>query len=147
MKFLAIVLLLSSSALAQRVSLSSKEVMGTYVQRIPGFDNINKVRVTPLGKHRLWVDFNFVRMIDQGNGHLGSISGYAKIRGDSATFSQSIDRWDDRTSMCTIGMKFLKHGVLILSDEYGVWDSCAFGYGVSGSGRYKKISSKRPNAK
>lgn len=144
MKILILLLLISSSAFAQRPSVSRKELTGTYIKKVPGYSNINKVRVRPVGKNRLWVYFNFVRMLSEGDGNLGWIGGYATLQGDSATFRQTVDHWDSTQSTCTIGMKFLKPGVLVLSEEFGIWDSCSFGYGVSGRGIYKKVSGKRP---
>jgi hypothetical protein len=140
-----LLLVVASSAMAQRASVSKKELMGTYVKHVPDSWRGSIVRVTPRGKNRLWVDFNFVRVLSPGDANLGSVGGFATIKGDSATFTQVMDHsWNNTQSTCTIGMKFLKPGVLIISTGDRIWDSCLFGYRVEGAGRYIKKSGKRP---
>jgi hypothetical protein len=99
-----------------------------------------EVRIIPLSKTKLYVEFDFVRLTLK-DPHFGWTHGVATIRGDSAFFTEQLD---DEDSLCVIPIKFTKPGELFIEDKYGRWSDCGFGYGVTGYGTYRRFDKGIP---
>ncbi len=129
---------------AQRKAVSGAEVTGTFRMNFTGKfkGNSNNIKIAALGGGKLQVSMDLVYPYEYKKGemsaNMGNADGTATINGDTATFKP------DGTETCTITIKFLKLGVIKVTEDGGT-DGCGFGHNVYSDGTYKKISSKKPN--
>lgn len=140
---LLLTLCLVNQTFSQRKSVSNKEVTGTFKTA----DGTNSVKIFPVGKGGLDnpgynLQLEFFASIKLGpngnsNGNTGTLSGYAPIKGDTATFTPEGMEYEK----CTITLKFVKAGVLKVTQK----GDCGFVSDViTTEGLYKKVSSAKP---
>lgn len=131
------------TAFAQRKAVGNKEVTGTFRTA----DGANEVKIFPVGRggpdspgYNLQVEFfASVKLGPDGDarGNAGTLSGYAPIEGDTATFTPPGLEYDN----CTITMKFVRPGVLTIKQK----GDCGFISDViTTAGDYKKVSGAKP---
>ncbi len=136
-------LVFASETFAQRKAVTDKEVTGTFKTA----DGANIVKIFPVGKggfdspgYNLQVEFfASIKLGTDGEarGNTGSLSGFAPIKGDTATFTLAGMEYEN----CTITMKFVKLGVLKISQK----GDCGFiNEMITTAGNYKKTSSAKP---
>lgn len=133
----------ANHAIAQRKNVSNKEVTGTFKTA----DGANSVKIFPVGKggldhpgYNLQVEFfASLKLGENGeaNGNTGTLSGFAPIKGDTATFTPDGMEYDK----CTVTLKFVKVGVLKITQK----GDCGFiSDMITTEGTYKKVSSAKP---
>ncbi|HQU83529.1 MAG TPA: hypothetical protein PKY59_10405 [Pyrinomonadaceae bacterium] len=141
--FFGLVFLCANNTFAQRKNVSSKEVNGTFKTA----DGANIVKVFSVGRggldnpgYNLQVEFfASLKLGPNGDarGNTGTLSGYAQIEGDTATFTPAGMEYEN----CTITMKFVKLNVLKIKQK----GDCGFVNDmISTTGDYKKTSGAKP---
>ena len=141
--FLSIFFAFSSIVLAQRTSVSGKEVTGTFRSYFKGKykGNYNQVKILAIGDGKLKVGFDLTYPHTDNTGQLtantGVASGTAEITGDTAIFKP------DGTEKCTITIKFVKLGQIKITED-GSDSGCGFGFNVTSDGTYTKVSGAKP---
>lgn len=129
-------LALSAVAVGQttlRATTPGKSVTGHYTMRREEFRNRIFVQQLPGGKIKfdllaLWVSAN-----NPENIHNGTAQGIVDLRDGVAVYENS---------SCKLTLKFTSGKIRIVqSDEIG---DCEFGFNVTASGSYRKISSRKP---
>lgn len=133
-----VVLIVSATAFGQRASVGAAEATGTFTTGRDG----NQLKIFPLGKGRLKVEFWLIHYRKMANGedmvYTGEPRGVASIVGDVAVLDLSED---DR--VCKITLKFRKPGVIDVTEG----DNCGGivgGMNVTTVGNYRRISARRP---
>lgn len=137
---IGVVFMVSKESLAQRKAVSAKEVTGTFKTS----DGANIVKILSAGKddvgYNLQVEFfASLRLGPDGDarGNTGTLSGFAQIEGDTATFTPAGMDWEE----CTITMKFVSPGVLNIEQE----GECGFiNHIITTTGNYRKKSNTKP---
>jgi len=128
---------------AQRKSVSAKEVNGTFKTA----DGANEVKIFSVGRggldnpgYSLQVEFfASLKLGPDGDarGNTGFLSGFARIEGDTATFTPEGMEYEK----CSITIKFVKLGVLKIKQK----GDCGFVNDmISTEGDYKKTSGAKP---
>lgn len=141
--FVGFMLFGANESFAQRKNVSAKEVNGTFKTA----DGANIVKVFSVGRggldnpgYNLQVEFfASLKLGPSGDarGNTGTLSGYAQIEGDTATFTPAGMEYEN----CTITMKFIKLNVLKIKQK----GDCGFiNEMISTEGDYKKTSSAKP---
>jgi len=135
---LMIITAFSAEGFSQRNSVSAAEVTGTFSTGKNG----NEVKLLPLGKGKLKVEFSliFIRTMDNGEdmAYTGEPSGIADIKGDMAVLDLS---QDGRT--CKITIKFVRPGLIDVTEG----DDCGGivgGMNVTSFGTYKRTKTAKP---
>lgn len=142
---LGLFLVFASGALAQtsRKTVSGAEVTGTFRDYFTGKfkGNSSEIKILALGKGKLKVSFDLVYPFIDGTGgmmaNVGQAEGIAEISGDTAIFTSS------ELDGCKITIKFIKPGSIKVTQN-GVDSECGFGFNVSATGTYRKVSSAKP---
>lgn len=120
-----------------RKAVSGAEVTGTFRDKASG----SEFKILALGKGKLRIAFSGIYKYKMANGepmaNEGEARGEADISGDTAIFRP------EETEKCTLTLKFLT-GKRLKVSQNGVDSDCGFGFNVSASGDYKKISNARP---
>lgn len=136
--FVLMIFAFSINAFGQRAAISAAEATGTFSTGKNG----NEMKILPLGKGKLKVEFSLVYMYKLPTGdwtaNTGEPSGIAEIKGDTGVLDLS---QDDR--VCKITIKFVKPGTVEVSEG----DDCAGivgGMNVTSDGTYKRISTRKP---
>lgn len=140
---LSIVIFGAQEVFSQRKSVSAKEVNGTFQTA----DGANEIKVFSVGRggldnpgYSLQVElFASLKLGPDGDarGNTGFLSGFAKIEGDTATFTPEGMEYEK----CTITMKFIKSGVLKVTQK----GECGFiNDMISTEGTYRKTSGAKP---
>ncbi len=128
---------------AQRKSVSGAEVTGTFRLNFSGKfkDTSNEIKIKAIGGGKLQISMSLIYpyIIASGemSANMGEANGEAIIKGDTAIFTP------DGTDTCKITIKFVKVGVIKVTEDGGT-DGCGFGHNVYSDGTYKKVSSKKP---
>lgn len=126
-----------------RKSVSAAEVTGTFRDYFGGKfkGNYNEIKILALGKGRVKISFGLTYPFIDGTGNMsanvGEASGEATISGDEAVYENK--EFGD----CRIIIKFIKLGTIRITQQ-GTDGNCGFGFNVSASGDYKKISRTKP---
>jgi hypothetical protein len=140
---LGFTLLFTNETFAQRKNVSNKEVTGTFKTA----DGANSVKIFAVGRggldrpgYNLQVEF-FASLklgpTGEANGNTGTLSGYAPINGDTATFTPD----DQEPDQCNITIKFVKLGQIKITQE----GTCGFVSDlISTEGTYKRTSATKP---
>lgn len=141
LKILLILMMISAfsaDAFSQRKAVSAAEATGTFSTGKDG----NEVKLLPLGKGKLKVEFSliYIRTMDNGEpmAYTGEPSGIAEIKADTAVLDLS---QDDRT--CKITIKFVRPGLIDVTEG----DDCAGivgGMNVTSFGTYKRTKTTKP---
>ncbi len=144
---LLILILVSADGYAQRArsSVSGAEVTGTFEKRFTGKfkEHANRIDILALGGGKLKVAFDLLYpyTLENENGpmsaHLGSISGEASIKGDTAVLESN------ENGPCTITIKFVRPGQVTVTQSPAD-ATCGFGHNVTSAGTYRKVSGKKP---
>ena len=129
-------------AQASRKSVPAAEVNGTFRMNFTGKfrGNSNEIKILALGGGRLRVamDLTYPYVVNgEMMANVGQLDGEATIKGDTAVYSST------EFGQCTITMKFVKPGMIKVSQE-GSDASCGFGNNVRSTGTYRKISGTKP---
>lgn len=133
----------ANETFAQRKAVSAKEVTGTFKTA----DGANEIKVLSVGRggldspgNNLQVEFfASLKLGPDGGarGNTGSLSGFAQIEGDTATFTPAGMEYEK----CTITLKFTKPGALKVTQK----GDCDFiSEMVTTAGTYRKTSSAKP---
>lgn len=131
-----------SDAQTARKTVGAAEVNGTFRDYFAGKfkGNYNEIKILALGGGKLRVQFGLVYPFVDATGamsaNVGEADGEATITGDTATFSPG------DTDGCTITIKFVKPGAIKVSQNGA--SECGFGFNVSASGTYRKVSGTKP---
>jgi hypothetical protein len=118
---------------APRRIVTAAQVNGTWKYRG------NIFNILALGQQKLRVEFLGLYEYKTPDGPMANTgygSGIARIEGDTAIFKPDHAHIDER---CKVTMKFTR-GKLIVEEEGG----CGFGFNVSASGTYRRISRAKP---
>jgi hypothetical protein len=146
--FICIILTLVgvTSIFAQRKAVSGTEVTGTFRDY---FDknfkgSYNEIQIKALGGGKLEISMSLIYPYKLGTGemtaNMGDAEGTATIAGDTAIFTP------DGTDTCKITIKFVKAGVIKVTEDGGE-NGCGFGHNVYSAGTYKKVSGRKPTLK
>lgn len=141
--FLGLLFVCANETFAQRKNVTAKEVNGTFKTA----DGANIVKVFSVGRggfenpsYNLQVEFFASLKLGQNGdarGNTGTLSGYAQIEGDTATFTPAGMEYEN----CTITLKFVKLNFLKIKQK----GDCGFVNDmISTNGDYKKTSSAKP---
>lgn len=141
--FLMLVAFSGRDIAAQRKAVSARKVNGTFKTD----DRANEVKVFAVGRggvdnpgNNLRVEFFASLKLGangEARGNTGTLSGFAQIEGDTATFTPAGMEYEN----CTITMKFNRPGSLIIKQK----GDCGFVSDmISTAGNYKKTSSAKP---
>lgn len=128
----------SINAFGQRAAISAAEATGTFSTGKNG----NEMKILPLGKGKLKVEFSLVYMYKLSSGewtaNTGEPSGIAEIKGDTAVLDLS---QDDR--VCKITIKFVRPGIVEVtqSDDCG---GIVGGMNVTADGTYRRTNARKP---
>lgn len=139
--FLAGVSTFESNAQTSRKAVSGAEVTGIFRSYFTGKfkGSANEIKILALGRGRLKMSFDLIYPYVDGGGDLtanmGEAAGEAEIVGDTATFTS------DEYGECKITIKFVKPGTIRVSQDGA---DCGFGFNVTATGTYKKVSSAKP---
>lgn len=126
-----------------RKAVSAAEVTGTFRSYFSGKakGSYDEIKVASAGKGKLKVSFNLVYPHLDANGemtaNMGSADGEAAIDGDTAVYSST------EFGQCKITIKFVKPGQIKVTQS-GNDSDCGFGFNVSATGIYKKVSGAKP---
>ncbi|HRH45259.1 MAG TPA: hypothetical protein PKY82_26710 [Pyrinomonadaceae bacterium] len=138
-------LILNTNSLAQRDSVSGKEVTGTFRLAFTGKykGSSSDILIQALGGGKIKIGFDLIYPYTMSNGDLmanvGQLVVEAKIRGDKAVYSTN-----ETDGKCEITVHFVKPGVIeVTQEQEGA--ACGFGMNVTAKGTYKKVSSAKPN--
>jgi|SRR5215510_11472663 len=143
--FLSVCLSASSELFAQRKSVSSTEVTGTFRSYFTGSArrSYNEILIQALGGNKLKVEMNLIypyKANREALANFGSASGEAVIKGDTAVFVPEYAA--ENNQECKITLKFSKPGTLVVTTENNL--DCGFGFNVEADGTYRKTSSAKP---
>lgn len=138
-----LITLAAVAASAQSRPVSAKEVNGTFKTT----DGANIVKVYSVGRggldnpgYNLQVEFYASLLLGpkgEPRGNTGTLSGFAQIDGDTATFTPSGMESED----CTITVKFASPGILSVTQV----GECGFiNDMISTAGKYRKTSAVKP---
>jgi hypothetical protein len=131
------------SGQAKRTSVAAAEVTGTFRYSFPakfkGSSSDIKILALGGGKIRVAFDLVYPHFDSQGEltANLGTADGIAAISGDTAVYESS------ESGPCRITIRFIKPGTIRVDQDVTDAD-CGFGYNVTASGTYRKVSSKKP---
>lgn len=129
-------------ASAQRTSVSSSEVTGTFRLYFSGGTkgDYNQAKISSIGKGNLKVSLELIYPYVDGNGqktaNMGEAKGTAELIGDTAVFTP------EGAETCKITIKFVKLGQIKITEDGGE-NGCGFGRNVYSDGTYIKIKSKK----
>jgi hypothetical protein len=143
---LALIAFGSVAAIAQtgRKSVPAAEVNGTFrytftAKKFKGSSSDIKIWALGGGKLKVGFDLIYPHLDGQGNltANTGTGEGQATITGDTAVYESA------EYGQCKITIKFVTPGTIKV-DQDGTDANCGFGFNVTASGTYKKVSSKKP---
>jgi hypothetical protein len=134
---------LAPSLYAQRASVSVSEVTGTFrhnfTGKFKGSSNEIKIASAGRGKLRIAMELMYPYMVGRDlSANTGELDGEAAITGDTAVYKST------EFGPCEITIKFTKPGVIDVQQS-GSDADCGFGHNVVSSGRYTKVSGRKPN--
>lgn len=144
-RLLIVLLIVAPNLLAQASTraVPASEANGTFRSYFKGRfkDSANEIKILTLGKGRLKVSFDLVYPYIDGNGglsaNIGQIDGFATISGNTAVFAS------DEFGRCRIKIRFVRTGTIEVFDvDSG--SACGFGFNVTASGTYKRVSKLKP---
>lgn len=137
LSFLCSFFLFSSPAARARDAVSAAEVTGTFQNKVgSSFD------ILALGHQQLQVSFLGIypyRVNGERTANTGEAEGVASITGDTAVFKP-----EGFEKSCTITLHFTRPGELEVTEDSTAIAGCGFGMNVSSSGKYRKVSGKKP---
>jgi hypothetical protein len=142
--FLALLVLFAAFtvASAQRTSVSSSEVSGTFRLYFSGGTkgDYNQAKISSIGKSKLKVSLELIYPYVDSNGqktaNLGEAEGTAELVGDTAVFTP------EGAETCKIIIKFVKPGQIKITEDGGE-NGCGFGRNVYSDGVYIKVINKK----
>jgi hypothetical protein len=140
------VLSMFATASAQRTSVSSSEVTGTFRLYFSGGSkgDYNQAKISSIGKGKLKVSLSLIYPYKDSNGqmtaNMGEAEGTAEITGDTAVFTP------EGAETCKISIKFVKPGQIKITEDGGE-NGCGFGRNVYSDGAYIKVISKKRGKK
>lgn len=141
--FSTLIFTFDADAQTSRKAVSGAEVTGTFRSYFKGKfkGSSNEIQILALGKGKLKVRLDLIYpYIDRGGdmtANMGQSEGEADIVGDTATYT------DNEYGECKITIKFVKAGLIKVTQE-GEPSGCGFGFNVSATGTYKKVSGAKP---
>lgn len=145
---LSLVCLMASVSFADaqkaRSSVSGAEVTGTFRMNFEGKfkTSSNDIKIQSLRGGKIHFSMDLLYPFTMKNGeamaNIGNLENEAPITGDTATYQS-----DD--GKCTMIFKFVKPGILKVTQKQGGDFECGFGHNVTADGTYRKVSSKRPS--
>ena len=140
----SLLLISAGNAFAQsRKAVSAAEVTGTFRSYFSGKakGSYDEIKIASIGRGKLRVSFDLLYPHLDGTGqptaNMGSADGEASISGDEAIYSST------EFGQCRIAIKFVKPGQIKVTQS-GTDAECGFGFNVSASGVYKKVSGAKP---
>ena len=126
-----------------RKAVSVAEVTGTFRDYFTGKakGSYSEIKIASAGKGKLKIGFDLTYPFIDGTGqmsaNMGTAQGAATIAGDTAVYSST------EFGQCTITIKFIKPGRIEVTQS-GAGHECGFGFNVSATGTYKKVSGAKP---
>lgn len=137
----------SPEIFAQRKAVSGAEVTGTFRSYFKGKakGSYNEILIQALGGNKLKIEMELVYPFEvngEMSANIGSASGEAVIKGDTAVFVPDYAAAAADNKSCKITLKFSKPGTLVVTTQHNI--DCGFGLNVSADGTYKKSSGAKP---
>ena len=133
----------NSFAQQTRQAVSVREVTGTFRDYFSGKakGSYSEIKISSAGKGKLKVSFDLTYPHLDASGQMsantGTSGGIAEISGDTAVYSST------EFGQCEITIKFVKPGQIKVTQS-GTDSDCGFGFNVTATGTYKKVSGAKP---